>query len=457
VTHRVLFLAAVLWIGLKVPHLGAVYSFEWDSSQFSRAAGEYDILKHQPHPPGYPLWSMAARAAAPLAGSPNRAQIWLALLFTLASFPAFALLAREVAGAERARAATLLLAFSPVVCLYSAVALTYAVDLFASCWTAWFAWRMWNRDPRPAIAACVLLAVAAGFRPSVAAMLAPLLFVALLKIWSAGRLRVMAAALAGAAAGLAWYIPTALSVGGPAALQALNRAQAHEAFAKTSVLYGAAWRSHTLMACDTALYLGVAVCGTLAALAVSRKRPGMPSDRMFFALWVAPVLAFSFLLHTPKAGYIMLAIPALVLLAATGLDRLRLAAAAGIAVSLAVSYFPYERYMQGRYAGGVFVMFRSTPKIALQVESSQRELARLATAAPPGAAWICDMPRPEGPNMRTVTYDFPHLDWRPAEGPPPPGAMWLTTGASPPPVAGARRIGGDAYFALWVTPPLAAP
>ena len=69
VPHRaLLWLLAALWLALALPHVDTRYSFAWDSSQFERGVRHFDIALHQPHPPGYPLWILALRGLAPIAG-----------------------------------------------------------------------------------------------------------------------------------------------------------------------------------------------------------------------------------------------------------------------------------------------------------------------------------------------------------------------------------------------------
>src|SRR5262249_24352061 len=55
----------------------------WDSVQFALALVDYDVTRHQPHPPGYILFVAAGRMLARLTGAPPEAA--LTLLAALAS------------------------------------------------------------------------------------------------------------------------------------------------------------------------------------------------------------------------------------------------------------------------------------------------------------------------------------------------------------------------------------
>ena len=81
--QRYLFIAlALLWLALRIPDFGARFSFDWDASQYARGMREFDIVKHQPQPPGYLLWVLSSRSLMPLAGGPMPAQTLVAFLMS---------------------------------------------------------------------------------------------------------------------------------------------------------------------------------------------------------------------------------------------------------------------------------------------------------------------------------------------------------------------------------------
>ena len=76
---------------------------EWDSVQFALGVGDFDLWKHQPHPPGYPLYIAAGwvmHHALPL-DVPNALQLVSALgggLFVACWFVLIARPFRDVHG-----------------------------------------------------------------------------------------------------------------------------------------------------------------------------------------------------------------------------------------------------------------------------------------------------------------------------------------------------------------------
>ena len=59
--------------------------YNWDAVQFALALTEFDVAKHQPHPPGYLLYVGLGRLANRWAGDPALAYVGLAMLFSAAT------------------------------------------------------------------------------------------------------------------------------------------------------------------------------------------------------------------------------------------------------------------------------------------------------------------------------------------------------------------------------------
>ncbi|MCI0572930.1 MAG: DUF2723 domain-containing protein, partial [Myxococcaceae bacterium] len=56
--------------------------YNWDAVQFALALHEFDIAKHQPHPPGYLLYVGLGRLLNASVGDPTLAYVALAMLFS---------------------------------------------------------------------------------------------------------------------------------------------------------------------------------------------------------------------------------------------------------------------------------------------------------------------------------------------------------------------------------------
>src|SRR2546427_792032 len=100
--------------------------YNWDGVQFALALREYDVVKHQPHPPGYILYVGLGRVVNAWLHDPTAAYVLLAVAFSGLTTCVVYLLARAVYDRATALAAASVLAVSPLFWFYGSVGLTYA-------------------------------------------------------------------------------------------------------------------------------------------------------------------------------------------------------------------------------------------------------------------------------------------------------------------------------------------
>src|SRR3989442_6970273 len=92
--------------------------YNWDGVQFALALREYDVVKHQPHPPGYILYVGLGRVVNAWLHDPTAAYVLLAVAFSGLTTCVVYLLARAVYDHATALAAASVLAVSPLICVY---------------------------------------------------------------------------------------------------------------------------------------------------------------------------------------------------------------------------------------------------------------------------------------------------------------------------------------------------
>lgn len=457
VKYRVAFLAlALLWLALRVPHFGARFSFDWDSSQYARGMAEFNIVKHQPQPPGYLLWVLGARLLNSSAIGAMQSQILLAFLMTLAALAIFYRLAIHVLQSQvTALTCTALLAYSPAVALNSSIPSPSMTDLVASLVAGYLAFLDPRRRPWRIPVCLAALGLLAGFHQSNLALLAPLIAAAVISHWRYAARAIFAGAILGTFLFLAWYVPLANTAGGSSALSHLTSVQFHEAAGKSSVFYGAPLRSHLSMTLNNFIYCGMNLVPWLVAfglpLAWRKTAPGF----WRYALWLAPTAIVLLAIHSGRVGYWLIAFPPVLLLCAAA-GRLRMPGAiAAILISLAISYFPYGLLQSTTLAPISYVFYRSTPRIALDVEASQRSLDHtLHQLAQSGAPqpFVCARDVPEAPNIRTVTYDFTYINWILPNSAPAGPSIWLFDQRGPSAQLRSRtwrKIASDDLWSVW--------
>jgi Protein O-mannosyl-transferase TMEM260-like len=211
--------AALLFLGLA-----AIFAMtrsrwldDWDSVNFALALDSFDLLKHQPHPPGYRLYVAAGKLVHLLIPS-HAAVLTLVSSLSGAAVAAmvFMLLGRFVDWGV-ALVAAIAMALSPLFWLQSGLALT---DMFAMLFVVAFLLVEDNpvstaQGERARRIACGIIAgLSLGARPHVTPLIVAYWGVRALWSGSFSWRHLPTAVLASLAGALAWLIPAAVATGG---------------------------------------------------------------------------------------------------------------------------------------------------------------------------------------------------------------------------------------------------
>jgi hypothetical protein len=289
--------------------------YNWDAVQFALALREYDVVKHQPHPPGYILYVGLGRLVNAWVGDPTAAYVTLAVVFSgLTTFVVYAL-ARSVYDRLTALTAATLLAVSPLFWFYGSVGLTYAGEALFASLVAYFAFRAVEGSETDVWLAAAFLGLAGGMRQSMLLLLFPLWLVA---AWlGARRARTMPIGLAVlAAVVLAWLVPMIGLTGGVERYLEASRHLADSVVLPTSVVGGPL---ETTLRMSRYLLESVLVgLGPLALAALLVpwyvRRYGWGAREWLAVVWITPPVLVYTLVHFGQAGYVLTFLPALVIL-----------------------------------------------------------------------------------------------------------------------------------------------
>jgi 4-amino-4-deoxy-L-arabinose transferase-like glycosyltransferase len=138
---------------------------DWDETLFASAVHEYDVKPHHPHPPGYPLFIVAAKLARLFTDSDFHATQTVATLASMLIFPAAFLLARELRFRTRyAFGAAALTAFMPSLWYYGGTGFSDVPALMLILFASALLLRG-GRSPRAYFAGALFTALACGIRP----------------------------------------------------------------------------------------------------------------------------------------------------------------------------------------------------------------------------------------------------------------------------------------------------
>jgi hypothetical protein len=289
--------------------------YNWDAVQFALALHEFDVAKHQPHPPGYLLYVALGRLLNIPLADPNLAYVTLAMVFSAATTVAVFCLARALYDRVTAAAAATLLAVSPLFWFYGSVGLTYAGEAFGASLVAAFAYGALRGHPRSLYACAAALGLVGGIRPSVLVLLFPLC-VACAVMGIRDLRRLLGAAALMVAAVLSWFLPMLWLTGGLIAYLRASTQLYGSVVLATSVLGGSL--DVTLAQARYMLASVIVGLGPLAlaafALPLYVRRAGWHQAEWFLVAWVVPPAAFYTLVHFGQAGYVLTFLPALVIL-----------------------------------------------------------------------------------------------------------------------------------------------
>jgi 4-amino-4-deoxy-L-arabinose transferase-like glycosyltransferase len=302
--------------------------YNWDAVQFALALGEYDVVKHQPHPPGYILYVALGRLAHGWVGDAAAAYVLLAVAFSGAGTFVVYLLARAVYDRPTALTAATLLAVSPLAWFYGTVGLTYAGEALMASVVAYFAFRALRGSETDAWLAAGYLGLAGGLRQSLLVLLFPLWLVSVVAGVRRLRVALVGAVILGLAV-LAWFVPMVWLTGGLGRYLEASRQLADTVVLPTLIMSGPL--DVTLRMSRYLLESVLVALGPLAVVVLLVpwyvRHHGWGRREWFLLAWTVPPVLVYTLVHFGQAGYVLTFLPALVIL----LSRVLLTALARMA------------------------------------------------------------------------------------------------------------------------------
>jgi transmembrane protein TMEM260 (protein O-mannosyltransferase) len=285
----------------------------WDAVQFALALERYDVVRHQPHPPGYILYVALGRLVGMVAGEPAIALGGLAMLASAVAVLLVYQLGWYLYGRQAAVLAALGLAVSPLFWTYSVIGLSYTAEAALATGIAISAWVMGQGSARALVASAVLLGLAGGVRQSILLILSPLW---LGMAWRGFRRpRPVLAGLGVVLLTTATWLVPMLWLTGVERYVAACLELYESTVRSTTVLGGGGLLNVTRLGEALLVGLGVFLPVLWWGLRRAPARLLQGDDRaVFFALWVLPAVAVYALVHLGQPGYLLTFLPACYLL-----------------------------------------------------------------------------------------------------------------------------------------------
>jgi Protein O-mannosyl-transferase TMEM260-like len=323
------------------------YLFTWDSVQFALSLEHFDVRLHQPHPPGYLLYSGTLKLWNSFIGDANYAMISLNVLAVLGTCALISLLVLEFCGNLSvgkkyllAGGAAAIYATTPIAWLYSCVAEIYAVEGFFSALIAYLIVVSWRR-PRFLLWASVVMAVAGGFRPTTEFFLFP--------FYAAGFFRkdrktILHSILLLIVLNCIWFGTLLVLTGGLSKYLDVLQKQTAVSLADTDITEKTA---RSLLAVRTVPFRLIQACSLPLLVAILFRSWKIRPGKEFALLLISvPALLFFLFIHYSKEGYLLLAyVPLLVVLVVQFGSLYKNAAIAWI-VFLLACFLNYRAYVK---------------------------------------------------------------------------------------------------------------
>jgi len=332
--------------------------YNTDAVQFALGIEHFDLMTHQPHPPGYIWFILLARIFKWFTRDDLSALVYSSIFLGLVTLILIQVFTERHFGRRAGFLAALFFCFSPMSWFFSVVGLNYISDALISIATAILFFTPFGGETKSTVFIRALVgAMIIGFRPQAIIFVIPawLYFIAGCK----GR---RLAAFGGFLAGTISWIGVTCIVAGmwniftPAVEHALRPEVSgySNLVPSLSKFRFAFWqmRVYTLF---TLLWFGVVFF--LFSLLWLLLRGGVRGKfRGFFLIWTLPHILFSLLVFIIQPGHFVFLLPPLLLLLAVPLARIgkvgcwRQALSYGLSLLVVVSMAVYTMYF-GSYKG----------------------------------------------------------------------------------------------------------
>ena len=310
---------AVITVATRWPYRARLLP-TWDAVQFALALERYDVVRHQPHPPGYILYVALGRLLGLVLEDPVSTLGGLAIAASAVAVLLLYRLGWQLYGRGAAVLAALGLAASPLFWSYGVVGLSYTVEAALATGVAVGAWAMRQGSSRALVCSAVLLGLAGGVRQSMLVILSPLW---LGMAWLG--FRRLGPVLAGLGLALVttatWFGPM-LWLTGPHRYLAAT-IELYESTVRPTTLLGGAW-TRNVVGLGEAFVVGVGVFLPVLAWELRRAPTCLLQGgrrAVFLALWTLPALAVYALVHFGQYGYLLTVLPGCYLLVGRALTE----------------------------------------------------------------------------------------------------------------------------------------
>lgn len=319
-------LLSVLIVITRIPFVSK-YLYEWDSVNYALGFENFNILNHQPHPPGYIFYVGLVKALNMIYNDPNNTMIFISVLLSVLTVIIIYLLAKEMFSMKIGVIASLLLVFNPLFWYYGEIATIYPSEAFFASLIAFLSYNVFKGKEKYFYPSVLALGLAGGFRQDLIVFMFPL-WVFCSFYSNKNIIRFIKAISVLILSVLVWFIPTILFSGGYEQYSQASATLYKMCFPRSSLIFGStlvnrlsaigaffAWSGIGLTFSGLfiiALFNKCQGTGPIHLFRLNIKNPKV----IFVTLWILPASLVYVLIHIAKPGYILVFVPILAIILA---------------------------------------------------------------------------------------------------------------------------------------------
>ncbi len=301
------------------------YLYEWDSVNYALGFENFNIVNHQPHPPGYIFYVGLGKYLNVIFNDPNNTMIFISILFSTLTVILIYFLAKEMFSRQIAVIASLLLIFNPLFWYYGEIATIYPSEAFFASLVAFLSYSVFKGKEKYFYPSIIALGLAGGFRQDLIIFMFPLwMFCLFYK--NRDPLRFLKAILVLIPTVLVWFIPTIVFSGGYEQYSQSSSTLYKMCFPRSSLIFGStianqlsalgayfAWSGLGLTFIGIFMIAMFNLYHRIGPIHLFRLNIRNPKI-IFITLWILPASIVYILIHIAKPGYILVFVPILAII-----------------------------------------------------------------------------------------------------------------------------------------------
>ncbi|MDD3284854.1 MAG: DUF2723 domain-containing protein [Patescibacteria group bacterium] len=306
---------SIITIITRIPFVSK-YLFEWDSVQFALGMENFNIIHHQPHPPGYFFYIYSAKLLNFLIKNPNYSLIAVNIILCVVAAIIFFIICNKIFQNKLISFfASIIFITNPFVWFHSEFANVYMIDCLFSLIYFYLSYLIFIEKKNYTYLFSFLFAIGIGFRQSLIIFFSPLYIFSIiyfLLYHKRSIKKILINIIIFVVTNLFWILPTIYLSGGFAEFWNVTKFQYSSTSSQTSIfnlnkLLTTA--KQTFNTIKLFLYSGGIISFILLYYIILRKIKFAKKTKILLLLWFLPSFLFYCLIHLGKVGYIMTIAP----------------------------------------------------------------------------------------------------------------------------------------------------